>query len=235
MSSLAKYSLAACSHYVFTAFPYENLGVRGFTLDSSLDTEQDGLVIQTLMVPSSENGPVALEFREIIDEEEFLASHKRLQTAARGRDLLQPCLRFYGEETGKFIVGSIPVEVVSKAGHPGAMAANSNSVQKLVGVYLGLTEAGIREWTEFLGAPYVDGGWNLKGGARIMAAQPNDGLYEFMQHRKDFPVWAVILNCESLETFRREAEPDKLLQWQGKTAAVIKEHLTDWDLLVVEN
>ncbi len=233
MQKISKYSLAACSHFVFTAFPYENLGERGFAIDHSLDTEENGVVTQKLLVNSPSASPVSLEFREIVDEEEFLRSLKKQTTTVRGRDVLRPGVRFYGEGPAQFSLGSIPVEIVTKQETPTSAKSHPNSARNLWGLYLGLDEKGIQEWSHFLGMSPVNGAWTFEDGIHIAIAAPGDGVCEFMEARKDFPFWAVVLSCESFADFEKKAEPERVFQWQNRSAALIKEHLTDWDILVV--
>lgn len=233
MQKISQYSLVSCSHFVFTAFPYEDLGVRGFTLDSSLDKEDHGVITQTLLVNSPTQSAVSLEFREIADEEEFLLNLKKNASTVRGRDVLRPGLGFYGPEAAQLSLGAIPVQVLSQQKALREAKSHANTVKAVWGLYLGLDAKGIQEWTLFLGNPPTDGAWVLEDGVRIEIAKPGDGVYEFMEARKDFPFWAVILKCESFTEFEKIAEPERLFQWQNKPAALIKEHLTDWDILVL--
>lgn len=233
MQTKSIYSLAACSHFVFTSFPYENLGERGFHLDQGLNHESHGVIVQTLLAQSPEAGAVRLEFRDIVDEEEFLDSSRRHNPSARGREVLRPSLHFFGDASMQLNVGSIPVTVLPKPADSLEASSHPNSVSHLWGLYLGLSAKGIEEWNQFLGTPAVEHQWLLQDGVRIVAAQPGDGLYEFMEIRKDFPFWAVILKCQSFQEFERQADPERVFQWQGRPTALIKEHLTDWDLLVI--
>lgn len=234
MAKTLNYSLKKCAHYVFTAFPYEDLGHRGFHLDPELDRDENGMVIQTLLVNVPQgSASVALEFREIVDEEEFLASSKKTMAARRGREILRPYLEFYGDHATSVLLGGIPVEVSSESLVHRVSAEHSNSVESLWGVYLGLADSGIREWSDFLGAPPENGEWILRDGVRLIIAQPGDGLYEFMELRKDFSLWAVVLQSRSFLEFEKQAMPERVFQWRGHSAALIKEHLTDWDLLVI--
>jgi hypothetical protein len=233
MANQSPFTLAACSHYVFTAFPYENLGERGFHLDQRLDREEPGLTIQTLMMNSPRGGSVALEFLEIMDEEDF-KKNRRLDSSWRGREVLRPQLRLVGETDVRKVIGGIPVEVVSRGSAPPASSPHPNSVHEISGLYLGLTESGRRDWAEFLGLLESKSPWSLADDTQIFVGEPGDGLYEFMDMRKDFPLWAVILKCQSLSSFIEKAQPEKSILWRGRSAALIKEHLTDWDILIVE-
>lgn len=236
MSKLSDYSLLACSHFVFTAFPYEDLGTRGFTLSRELDRESHGVTTETLVVESEQGAPVALEFLLIQDETEFQQSLRQNQTGLRGREILRPSLRLlasHPRDLGRFTVGSIPVEVVAQKTLERRPPSHANSAQKIWGVYLGLKESEITEWSEFLGTPPEKDSWVLADGTRLVCGRPGDGLFEFMDQRKDFPFWAVILKCQSFASFKERAEPERVLSWDGQEAALIKEHLTDWDLLVV--
>lgn len=228
------YSLAACSHYVFTAFPFENLGERGFELDQSLNRELQGVMVQTLPMKSPTGSLVHLEFREILDEEEFVESERRHSVVGRGRDLLRPSLRFFGPKTEEKVVGSLPVKVFPPSDSHHHMGVHTNTVQNIWGIYLGLTAADQEAWTNFLGVEPVHGEWILADGVRLIVARPGDGLYEYMELRKDFPLWAVILQCGSFSEFEKKAEPERVLKWRGHQTALIKEHLTDWDLLIIE-
>jgi hypothetical protein len=233
MQTVSPYTIAACSHFVFTAFPYENLGERGFYLDQSLDCEENGVVVQTLLVKTPMGNPVCLEFREIIDEEEFLGNLKKQSEAVRGRDVLRPGLRFYGKSPLASTIGMVPVQVVTPDSSLKIKVEHPNTAQTFLGVYLGLSPKDQQAWSQFLGTQPVDGAWLLADGSRLICGQPGDGLYEFMELRKDFPFWAVILKSDSFEHFIKQAEPEKILEWQRQRAALIKEHLTDWDLLVI--
>jgi hypothetical protein len=130
-------------------------------------------------------------------------------------------------------VGSIPVKVVTKGDRVLTAATHPNSVNQIWGLYLHLGPKGIEEWNQFLGVTAINNEWILKDGTRIVAATPGDGLFEFMEIRKDFPFWAVILKCQSFKEFEQKAEPERVFQWRGTQTALIKEHLTDWDLLVI--
>jgi hypothetical protein len=236
MIEKSKLTLAACTHYVFTAFPFENLGARGFFLDKSLDHEENGVVTQSLIMKSPQGGLVRLEFREIIDEELFLAQLRQEKSPMRGRDVLRPGITFCGDRLIKQNVGEIPVQVMTSTSVNipllEAAAQHPNSANSLYGVYLGLGVKGIQEWSDFLGAPPEEGGWELADGCRILIAKPGDGLFEYMELRKDFPFWAVVIRSQSFSEFVNQADPARVIQWQGRPAALIKEHLTDWDLLV---
>ena len=225
--------MVACSHYVFTSFPYENLGERGFELNQSLTIEEHGVVTQTLVVPSPQGASVRLEFKDIVDEEDFLAHSRQENPSVRGREVLRPSLRFFGASSFKKVVGSIPVTVAAEDKSPLVNVSHSNSVQTFWGVYLGLSPKDQLEWNDFLGVNAENGEWVLADGIRLIAGQPGDGLYEFMEVRKDFPLWAVILKSESFEIFTHKADPERILNWKHRPTALIKEHLTDWDLLVI--
>ncbi|MEY4617776.1 MAG: hypothetical protein RJB66_2736 [Pseudomonadota bacterium] len=233
MQTKSNYSLAACSHFVFTTFPYENLGDRGFYLDESLNREEHGVLIQTLLVQTPDANAVCLEFRDILDEEEFLANCKIHNPSARGREVLRPSVRLYGEEAHQLSIGDIPITVLPVAEKKLTAPTHANSVTHIWGLYLYLTSKGIEEWNQFLGVASVNNEWVLKDGTRIVAATRGDGLYEFMERRKDFPFWAVILKSQSFSEFKIKAEPERIFDWRGVPMALIKEHLTDWDLLVI--
>jgi hypothetical protein len=247
-------SLAACSHYVFTAFPYENLGEKGFSVDPERKNEKDGVVTQTLYVSSpspTPTPPVALEFLEIVDEEEFMRSLRKQNQmpGQRGREILRPGLRFWGEldgserDTSIELVGSIPVQVQSvknneeyskqmdienkKSNHP-------NSAKSIWGLYLGLSRMEREAWSHFLGRnPNEYNQWILDDGSRIQCATIGDGIYDYMEARKDFPFWAVIIQSEALSEVEKHFEFDKSFQWGGVRSLLIKEHLTDWDIIVI--
>lgn len=202
-------------------------------LDESLNHEEHGVLVQTLLAQSAEAEAVRLEFRDILDEEEFLEGCKLHNPSARGREVLRPGVRVYGEEAHQLTVAGIPVTVLPKSERGLKAPAHPNSVSHLWGLYLHLNARGIEEWNQFLGVTAVNNEWTLKDGTKIVAAVPGDGLYEFMEIRKDFPFWAVILKCDSFKEFQAKAEPERVFDWRGAPIALIKEHLTDWDLLVI--
>jgi len=245
-------ALSACFHYVFTAFPYENLKEKGFNIDSNdqSGTEVAGLVTQTLLIGESsiseKKSPIALEFLEITDEVEFVSHFRKQNLGLKGRELLRPGLRFWAHQktnegstqSETKLVGSIPIQILSVPASStittNLVGRHPNSVDSVWGVYLGLSSTQKEEWSQLLGQePNKENQWILTDGTRIQCATPGDGLYDFMEGRKDFPFWAVVLQSQSLDLAAKHFEFDKTFHWKNQKAFLIKEHLTDWDLIVV--
>lgn len=236
MTKVTKFlKMRSCWNYVFTAFPYEDLGTKGFSLSRELDAEENGVTTQSLLVNSSNDEfTIKLDFYEIKDEEEFMRSLKTGSKQKGGRDLLRPGICFEGANDQHLTIGTIPLEIINTKNNLNLKVEHANSVQKLFGIYLGLKENEIKEWSQFLELEPDSEGWQLLDGTKIFIAQPGDGLFEYMQERKDFPFWGVFLKSHSLKKFSECMEPDNKFLWNGKEVFQIKEHLTDWDLLVVE-
>jgi len=273
---MRKLTLAACSHYVFTAFPYENLKEKGFSISFESNQEYEGVIKQSLFIPSlsplrspsptfspsplqspptslsKSSLPVELNFLEITDEEEFMNSvkkqMKKQNSSPRGREILRPSLHFWGEEEADYfeMIGSIPVEIHSiqkkmeflgTTFGPKNETNHPNSVNSVWGIYLGLSATEKEQWSQFLGRSLNDDNqWVLDDGIRIQCAVPGDGLYDYMESRKDFSFWAVVLQAQSFDQVEKQFEFDKSFIWQGTkstSAVLIKEHLTNWDIIII--
>lgn len=236
----------SCFNYVFTGFPYENLGSKGFSINHDWDKEQAGVITQSLLIPTPTKNSVALEFLEIVDEVEFTNSFKKQNTGQGGRELLRSGLRFWnhGENEDRFkIIGSVPIylysnqkkiEFFSQDFTNSPETLNSNLIKSIWGVYLGLSQTEKELWSQFLGgAPDVANQWVLQDGCRILCATPDDGLYDYMEPRKDFSFWAVVLQSTSWEEINKQIIFDKIFNWNGAKAGLIKEHLTNWDIIII--
>lgn len=236
---VSKLALARCWQFVFTPFPYESLTTKGFAKGIEVSDESHGELIQSLLVPSPTRSPISLDFIEIQDEGSFLKNQSENQKlkSEKGRELLRPGLSFFGQNKQSFSVGSIPIEIQSDKAMSASLLMHENGIQNLFGIYLGLNTLEAKEWESFLGIPNDTVGWVLGDGVKIIKGMPGDGIFERMESRKDFPFWAVVLECESfnkLEKFDFEFKSENLLEWQGNKILQIKEHLTNWDILIKE-
>lgn len=69
---------------------------------------------------------------------------------------------------------------------------------------------------------------------KVIAPETNDDLHTYFLLRKEFPLWAVFIECENLKKFIEIAKPDKVLQFKNKKFGLIKQNDIGWDLLVHE-
>lgn len=238
-------SLLSCFNYVFTGFPYENLRSQGLALTHDDSNETEGCITQSLIIPSPAKDSVALEFLEIVDEVEFMNSFKKQNTGQMGRELLSSGLRFINHEANEDsfkTIGSVPIYLYSNQKNvvfsqnlsSNREALKSNLIKSIWGIYLGLSQVEKKEWIHFMGgAPEVANQWVLKDGCRIQCADPADGLYDYMEPRKDFSFWAVILQSNSFEEASKQIAFDKILNWNGNKAGLIKERITNWDIIII--
>lgn len=239
-------SLISCFNYVFTGFPYENLGSKGFVINHDWDRETEGVITQKLLLSSPAKNAVALEFLEIVDEVEFQKSFKKHNTVGQSsKEFLCSGLKFEDHENDEDklkLIGSVPVSLLSKqkkmdvfpqnlSSHSEAL--NSHLIKSVWGIYLGLSPAEKERWSQFLGEPPgVENQWVLKDDCRILCATPDDGLYDYMESRKDFAFWAVVLQSVSWEDINKQIEFDKVFNWKGSPAGLIKQHITNWDIII---
>lgn len=240
-------SLRSCFNYVFTGFPYENLGSKGFAINPNWGNEKEGIIIQSLLIPSPANNPVTIDFLEIVDEVEFMNSFKKQNTGQHGRELLSAGLRLWDHEENEDrfkLLGSVPIYLDSKQSKIDSFSQthsmnppsllNSNFIRSIWGIYLGLSTSEKEMWSHLLGEePSVDNQWVLKDGCRIIYATPADGLFDYMEPRKDFSFWAVVLQSTSWEEAAKQIQFDKVFNWNGTKAGLIKEHITNWDIIII--
>lgn len=240
-------SLRSCFNYVFTGFPYEILGSKGFAINHDWDKEKEGVKIQSLLIPSPTNNSVTLEFLEIVDEVEFMNSFKKQNTGQHGRELLSSGLRLWDHEENEDrfqIIGSVPIYLYSNQKKIDSLsqthsnnslgALNFNLIKSIWGVYLGLSQTEKEMWSHLLGgAPDAANQWVLKDGCRILCATPDDGLYDYMEPRKDFSFWGVVLQSASWEETAKQIIFDKVFNWNGTKAGLIKERITNWDIIII--
>lgn len=230
------YTLARCWHYVFTPYPFDFLIEKGFLSPSELRDDSKGEFIQSLIVSSPSQAALSLDFVRITDEEDFQKNVKQLSNPQLGREVLRPGLSFYGDRDQKILLGSIPVEVKKDKINDRSSAflgKNKNGINQIYGLYLGLNAKDQVEWENFLGVPPDSEGWTLGDGVKLILGKPGDGLFEYMDSRKDFSFWAVLLECDNFDNLEKFGfDVSSELSWNKSKLIQIKEHLTDWDLLI---
>jgi hypothetical protein len=192
---------------IFTEFPTEGLLSKGFSLNEKVEEGPDGVYHRFLPLQNA-----CLEWIEVIDEESFLKDKKN-----SNHSHLAPGIRLIDSEES-ISVDQIPI---LRTNRPQQIRGDShlNGVTSLKGLLWNLPSPDIK----------------LEDGIRIYQAQSSEPYYTDFQKRKDFPFWAVVLSCEDLEKFVTRAVPDSIIEFEGKKACLIKEYLTCWDIIVIED
>ena len=109
---------------------------------------------------------------------------------------------------------------------------HKNSVNGLIGIVLADMES--QKLESFLHSERKDNRISLHDGSYFwFEAGARPELRTLLQKKK-FPIKAVVLSADSLETFRKIAKPDHETDFFGEDAALIKLPDSMWDIIVVE-
>ncbi len=107
---------------------------------------------------------------------------------------------------------------------------HANSTRGIVGCVLLLDEAEIASLGEIMGVYYANNKFTLASGYEIQVLSRDS---EFFKDNK-YNLPAILLECESLETYISVAKPDEVREFNGIKYAVIKNQSIGWDLYTKE-
>ncbi len=244
-----------CWHYIFMDYPLTQLKDRGFSIENELDISKHSeffkldpqLGFESRILPlmgnslSNQNN-CFLDYREVFDESDFIKLNPHKSGALRellkpGIKIINPNIRdnlaldFKGFQF-EFVKGQINHENLKWV---------SNDYY-FVGFYVSL---GFGESQELIHQA-TNLGLQDSEIQSLQIAKAQDPQFSFFQHRKDFSIWSVVLRAKNDDSFKKMqqiSEPIEACSWVTNTtsqeaskthqALIIKNHITQWDLVIL--
>lgn len=240
----------SCWHYIFTDYPYLALKDKGFAIQPISDEIINGFKINSVLF-QKDNSVQTLQFRELLDEEEFLNFQKRKQARFGSiHNLLRPGVSFLHDSlTEDFILEGLEVFI----GTAQSMAALSgvvlepekidnfvNKNLKVVGLFWNLSDNDLDYFCRRTKLKVEDKRIRISEDFNIFLADKNTELYTNFEARKDFPFWGVVVqfeNKEQLDSLDQFVEAEysdevQVIQWMDQKAILIRHHITHWDMIL---
>jgi hypothetical protein len=244
----------SCWHYIFTDYPYLALKDRGFAIDPISDEMINGYKCDSLLFKDG-NFVQELQFRELLDEEEFLHFQKQ---KGLGHDLLRPGVCFEHDSLNEeFALAGLDV-CFKTADANKKIGSAKNENQKVVGLFWNLsandTEYFCRRanlkvedncscravsgtpYSENPSADFHNKKIKVTDDFSIYLADKSSVLAADFEARKDFPFWGVIIQTPNLKLFDESKYSDEVqpIEWHKQKAILLKHHIPHWDIILTE-
>jgi len=95
-------------------------------------------------------------------------------------------------------------------------------------------DKGMKNMSSLMDLRFQDGKILMKDGISLWVTEPTSALGKEFAGRKAYPFWAAVLTCSDFHAFKKEASPDKIVEFEGRPAGLIQMGSRGWDILVVE-
>jgi hypothetical protein len=115
------------------------------------------------------------------------------------------------------------------------LRVHENTCTGLIGLLWKKEKEGIKNLASLLDRSFQNPQVKLDDGVIMWLAESDSLLGKEFQGRKDYPFWAVILKCTDFQTFKNVAKPEKIIEFEGKSAGLIPFGRRGWDIIVVED
>jgi hypothetical protein len=232
----------SCWHYIFTDYPYVVFGEKGFEIEPISDEVVGGIKTNSIFF-TDKNILQSLQFRELLDEEDFVKDQKqKMDRRGSLHDLLRPGLSFRSDQgEDHFLLSGLDVTIANK--NPQTLLsgdfellAQRNSACRISGLFLDLSGNDLDYFCKRLNLQVVEDKIRVNPNFYIFLPKAEAGLAQDFEARKDFPFWAIIIekkNCE-LEKDVLTYSDATLIEWQNQQSLLLKQHITHWDVIVTK-
>jgi hypothetical protein len=222
-----------CWHYIFTDYPYLSLKDKGFEIELISDEMINGFKCNSVLFTKN-NFIQELQFRELLDEEEFL-NQQKIKGTNRGsiHNFLRPGVCFQHESLSEeFLLDGLEVSVGNSSAIPRKNRVSKNERSKVVGLLWNLSENDLEYFCRRLNLKVEDKKIKVSEDFFIFLADKNTELYQNFDSRKDFPFWAVVIQSENINIEDESSNEVQSILWMNQDAKLIKHHITHWDIIL---
>jgi hypothetical protein len=232
-----------CWHYIFTDYPFIALKDKGFDIEPISDDMVSGFKCNSVLF--SKDGFIQeLQYRELLDEEEFLSQQRQKQNVGGSvHDFLRPGVCFQHDSLNEeFFLNGLEIRIGKTMG-----AKNQNEPlprndrMRLTGLLWNLSDNDLEYFCRRANLKVVDNKIRVSDDFHIFLAEKNSELYTEFEARKDFPFWGVVIEADSLGHFGENPSGDlqdnnsdeiQPIRWMNQSAILIKHHITHWDIIL---
>jgi hypothetical protein len=227
----------SCWHYIFTDYPYLSLKEKGFEVEPISEEIINGLKCNSLLF-QKDCFLQELQFRELLDEEEFLNMQKLRKSPnaimASAHDLLRPGVCFYHDSLNEdFILDGLEVSLCNLKKNKNTIVPKNKNL-KVLGLLWCLSEDEADFFCQKTNLKCLENKIKISQGFDIFLADKKSDIYNDFDARKDFSFWAVVVQADDLTSFKRiqDLSDVQTISWENKPAFLIKNHITQWDIIV---
>lgn len=231
----------SCWHYIFTDYPYLNFAEKGFQIQPISEQLHCGYKRNSIYF--ADQGILqSLQFREVLDEEEFMREQKqKMDRRGTLHDLLRPGLCILSEKeedhislSGLDVILTTDKNMILQNSEVTANLQNQNSDFRIGGLFLNLSGNDLDYFCKRLSLKVNDHKIILNPQFSFYLPDAEASLAQDFEARKDFSLWAVIIEKKHIELEQEIAtlQDASLISWQKKKAILLKQHITHWDVIL---